>query len=244
MVTQICINIGSCNGSLPASTSPLPEPMLTWQFRAYSRLAPSQWETSLQSNAVSHWLAASLESALQFHRKWPRSIKLERLSVFYFLNYCHISAASWTSPSSGTDSKKTQGTKFGGNLLSRVPVIDIKSHLFVLRCFDWHQSFIMSSSDEVLCYIKPGRVVFKNTGWPVSHELWKLHWAQCPRKLWRPCRPEDPQKYFNCRSCKSIACLYSRNQYNSHKLFPVQQDLQMLHLPVHPLYCQPGAKDL
>ena len=29
-----------------------------------SRLAPSQWETSLQSNAVSHWLAANLDSAL------------------------------------------------------------------------------------------------------------------------------------------------------------------------------------
>ena len=32
--------------------------------RADSRLAPSQWETSLQSNAVSHWLGANLESAL------------------------------------------------------------------------------------------------------------------------------------------------------------------------------------
>ena len=30
------------------------------------RLAPSQWETSLQSNAVSHWLGANLESALAF----------------------------------------------------------------------------------------------------------------------------------------------------------------------------------
>ena len=30
--------------------------------RADSRLAPSQWETSLQSNAVSHWLGANLES--------------------------------------------------------------------------------------------------------------------------------------------------------------------------------------
>ena len=29
-----------------------------------SRLAPSQWETSLQSNGVSHWLGANLESAL------------------------------------------------------------------------------------------------------------------------------------------------------------------------------------
>ena len=32
------------------------------------RLAPSQWETSLQSNAVSHWLGAKLESAL--HKHW------------------------------------------------------------------------------------------------------------------------------------------------------------------------------
>ena len=35
------------------------------QCRADSRLAPSQWETPLQSNAVSHWLGANLESALQ-----------------------------------------------------------------------------------------------------------------------------------------------------------------------------------
>ena len=32
--------------------------------KAYSRLVPSQWEMSLQSNAVSHWLGANLESAL------------------------------------------------------------------------------------------------------------------------------------------------------------------------------------
>ena len=33
-------------------------------IRADSRLAPSQWETSLRSNAVSHWLGANLKSAL------------------------------------------------------------------------------------------------------------------------------------------------------------------------------------
>ena len=32
--------------------------------RADSRLAPSQWETSLQGNTVSHWLGTNLESAL------------------------------------------------------------------------------------------------------------------------------------------------------------------------------------
>ena len=45
----------------------------TWRYdisstdamlRADSRLAPSQWETSLQNKTVSHWLGASLESAL------------------------------------------------------------------------------------------------------------------------------------------------------------------------------------
>ena len=33
-------------------------------IRADSRFAPSQWETALQSNAVSHWLSTNLESAL------------------------------------------------------------------------------------------------------------------------------------------------------------------------------------
>ena len=36
-----------------------------YRYRAYSRLAHSQGETSLQSNATSHWLGANLESALK-----------------------------------------------------------------------------------------------------------------------------------------------------------------------------------
>ena len=36
------------------------------KFRADSRFAPSQWETALLCNAVSHWLGTSLESALKF----------------------------------------------------------------------------------------------------------------------------------------------------------------------------------
>ena len=35
-------------------------------FRADSRFAPSQWETALLCNDVSHWLGASLESALSW----------------------------------------------------------------------------------------------------------------------------------------------------------------------------------
>ena len=36
-------------------------------FRADSRFAPNQWETSLQSNAVSHWLGINLEPALYLY---------------------------------------------------------------------------------------------------------------------------------------------------------------------------------
>ena len=38
------------------------------QTRADSRFTPSQWETALLCNDVSHWLGASLESALQTAR--------------------------------------------------------------------------------------------------------------------------------------------------------------------------------
>ena len=108
----------------------------------------------------------------------------------------------------------------------------------------WHWHWIFK--------VKFWKIRISGIRWPIdmerkggeSHCDIKRWPHQCPRKLWRPCKPEDLQKYLNCRSCKSIACLNSRNQYNSHKLLPVPQDLQMLHLPVHPLYCQPGAEDL
>ena len=44
--------------------------LLIWLYHTHmadSRLAPSQWETALQSNAVSHWLGANLEAALHTH---------------------------------------------------------------------------------------------------------------------------------------------------------------------------------
>ena len=40
--------------------------MVKIYHRADSRLAPSQWETSLQCNAVSYWPSANLESALYY----------------------------------------------------------------------------------------------------------------------------------------------------------------------------------
>ena len=47
-------------------------PLLDGDYRAGSRLTPCQWETSLQSNGISHWLGANLESALDYlvrHKK-------------------------------------------------------------------------------------------------------------------------------------------------------------------------------
>ena len=38
-----------------------------YNYKADSRFAPSQWETTLLCNGVSHWLGANLESALNCH---------------------------------------------------------------------------------------------------------------------------------------------------------------------------------
>ena len=51
-------------------------------YRADSRFAPSQWETALLCNDVSHWLGASLESALYIHTKTKQKPKQLRHGVF------------------------------------------------------------------------------------------------------------------------------------------------------------------
>ena len=45
-----------------------------------SRFAPSQWETFLQSNAISHWLGANLESAL-------RCFSINKLNMYPLSSY-------------------------------------------------------------------------------------------------------------------------------------------------------------
>ena len=42
-----------------------------YHCRANFKIAPSQWETSLQSNTISHWLGANLESSLHWFRICP-----------------------------------------------------------------------------------------------------------------------------------------------------------------------------
>ena len=51
-----------------------------FDLRADSRLVPSQWETLLQRNTVSHWLGVNLESALDLGlNKWLRKQSRSRL---------------------------------------------------------------------------------------------------------------------------------------------------------------------
>ena len=54
--------------------------------RAYSRLAPSQWETGLLCNEVSHWLGTSLESALHV---------IFKLDCFSFRGKHYYSYGNW-----------------------------------------------------------------------------------------------------------------------------------------------------
>ena len=82
-------------------------------FRADSRFAPSQWETPLQSNAVSQWLGASLESSLTFtdpylndglSNRWTNTaFKGKPYTAIYFLKQVYIQlqpkASSWPTSS-------------------------------------------------------------------------------------------------------------------------------------------------
>ena len=64
-------------------------------IRSDSRLAPSQWETALLCNDVSHWLSASLEPALIIRIKVMHvSLCCVLLLCFVVAQFCH-SAASY-----------------------------------------------------------------------------------------------------------------------------------------------------
>ena len=57
--------------------------------RVDSRFAPNQWETSLQSNAVSHWLGANLESVLHVYMHKPENIGPKWRSFLTLSHNCY-----------------------------------------------------------------------------------------------------------------------------------------------------------
>ena len=62
-------------------------------IRADSTFAPIQWETSLQSNAITHWLGAILESALSMSVGYKTILPHQYLNTYRFvvISYCkHI----------------------------------------------------------------------------------------------------------------------------------------------------------
>ena len=63
--------------------------------RADSRLVPSQWETSLLSNAVSHWLGANLESANRWQTTSQWETSLQSNTVSHWLDANLESANRW-----------------------------------------------------------------------------------------------------------------------------------------------------
>ena len=86
---------GLCPQNSPSSSLPFPwwlQPILEQisfsqevvVSRDDSRFAPSQWETSLQSNAISHWLGANLEPAPSKYLLYC-SIYYNFLDIFYML---------------------------------------------------------------------------------------------------------------------------------------------------------------
>ena len=130
---------------------------------ADSRLAPSQWETSLQSNIVSHWLDPILESALWFDYVWwnvfqdPMLASPEFgsfLSRFIISHSCFIDSLQ----------RKERLTKRGCKLCNTgafaqypeyVKHIDSEAHKIVSGCpLHWsYMSIVMSqiTSNTLVC---------------------------------------------------------------------------------------------
>ena len=54
----------------------------SWHYRTDSMFAPSQWETALLCNDVSHWLRASIESALALPEVDNRHKKTDTRTIF------------------------------------------------------------------------------------------------------------------------------------------------------------------
>ena len=94
-------------------------------FRANSRLALSHWETSLQSNDVSHWLGTNLESALSLDSEMTCDI-------------CHLfsrKATTWLSHfinSITPDGLVTQGARASGAMTLSRDILYFVNFLFSL----------------------------------------------------------------------------------------------------------------
>ena len=87
-----------------------------WYYRVDSRLAPSQWETLLQSTSVSHWLGANVESVLIL---W---VQILIFHIYRCLASCNT--AAWAS----YQILKILGSACTGNVRNIFPATDFKGN--------------------------------------------------------------------------------------------------------------------
>ena len=75
-------------------------------YRAHSSFVPSQWETSLQSNTVSRWLGANLESGLIYDKR-ADVLPMQEQDCYYLRLLADVSLREqWRSSRIGSDSKE------------------------------------------------------------------------------------------------------------------------------------------
>ena len=109
----------------------------TVDCRDYFVYAPSQWETALQCNAVSHWLGAYIDWSL-----W--AVLIQQLSFFP----CHYTPASthWCESLHAIDSSATETTTF-------IMVI-LKNNIYLFRYaalnYSFPEEWWMLPSNQVL----------------------------------------------------------------------------------------------
>ena len=99
--------------------------LLATHYRADSRLAPSQWEMSLHSNAISHLLGATLESALRY--VWHRVLISQDVYSCVFIH------TQWT------------GGLCLGLLQNNNAILPLQNHPVFPFCFCWCSSAVMSA---------------------------------------------------------------------------------------------------
>ena len=136
-------------------------------IRADSRFAPSQWETSLQSNTISNWLGTNLESALTV----LYAIYSSKLSVHTVEFQTWVTCYWWGSRISYASTREFRHDD----------VIKWK-HFLHYWPFVWgiHRSLVNSPHKGQWC----GALMFSFiciwiNGWVNNHEAGDLRWRHC-----------------------------------------------------------------
>ena len=125
--------------------------------RVDSTLAPSQWESSLQSNAASHWLGANLESALYVNEIALISMATHIYASIFELNRHCVYMESITSDAQ-CSTKAPAVTKLlplrisFGTALTWCNISPIKVHSFIYTNYTscLKKSIFMESSKQIL----------------------------------------------------------------------------------------------